>query len=280
MSLLSKLEARSAPFWIVAGCAGVVLVGIADVETGREVAFSLFYLIPIVAVTWFAGRRPGLFVSIVAAATWYLAEWLDGQPYTQPAIRYWNAGVRLVFFVVITVLLPALKALEAEKENARVDPLTGAANRRRFFEALQGERDRTQRYHRAFTLAYFDLDGFKVINDRFGHLTGDRLLCAVVAQAQSALRKTDLLARLGGDEFIVLLPETNAESARTIVPKLQAALVTEMQRHAWAVTFSIGTITCLDGLADADELLRRADELMYAMKRQGGNSIGYATVGV
>ena len=277
MNLLAALEARSTTFWMVTGILFVAAMGVAEVATGREIAFSLFYLVPIVAVTWFVGRDAGLAISVAAAATWFAAELLDGQLYAHPIIRYWNAGVRLAFFVVVTLLLPALKALEHEKEIARVDPLTGAANRRHFFEAAQSELDRSQRYRRSFTVAFFDLDGFKSVNDRFGHRVGDRLLCAVVNRTKAAIRKTDLLARLGGDEFIVLLPEIDEPSAQVIVPKIQAALRDEMLQGGWPVSFSFGALTYRDGLVTPDELIRRADELMYAVKKRGKDAIAYAT---
>ncbi len=80
------------------------------------------------------------------------------------------------------------------------------------------------------------------------------------------MRKTDFLARLGGDEFIILLPETGPKVAHAVVIKIQRALLDEMQSHQWPVTFSIGTLTCLDGYLTPDELIVKADELMYSVK--------------
>ena len=132
MNMLAGLGKRSPLFWMTTGFIFVVAVGVVDFLTGSEIAFSLFYLIPIVLVTWFSGRNLGFPISGTSAIAWFVADALSGQTYSQPAILYWNATVRLGFFVIVTLLLPALKELEREKENARIDYLTGAANRRFF----------------------------------------------------------------------------------------------------------------------------------------------------
>lgn len=277
MDRLANLEKKIALYWITTGCLFVAAIGIGDYLTGNEFSFSLFYLIPIVFVTWFSGRNLGLAISVIAAITWFLADALVGQSYSQPIIRYWNAAVRLGFFVIVTLLLPALKALEREKEIARVDHLTGAANRRHFFEVAQTELDRSQRFQRPFTIVYIDLDGLKTVNDQFGHHIGDNLLCAVVNGAKRHLRRTDLVGRLGGDEFVLLLPEIGQDAARMTVPKIQSILLNEMRWNKWPVTFSIGALTYRDGPITADELIRRADDLMYSVKNKGKNGIAYGT---
>jgi diguanylate cyclase (GGDEF)-like protein len=244
------------------GIVSVIGVGSIDILTGSELSFSLFYLMPIVLVTLSAGRNPGLVISVISAAMWFLADVLAGHSYSQPVIRYWNAIVRLGFFVVVTLLIPALKALERERGLARTDDLTGAGNRRHFEEVAQTELDRSHRYKHPLTIAYFDIDGFKTVNDKWGHRTGDKLLCAVVKQAKSHLRKTDIIARLGGDEFAILFHETDQAAAQIAVRKIQSALLHEMSRHNWPVTFSIGVLTCLNAQISANELIKKTDQLM------------------
>jgi len=267
---------KSSLFWISTGFIFVAGVGVADILTESEFSFSLFYLIPIVLVTWFCGRNLGFVISVASAGMWFLSNVFEGHSYSQPIIRYWNAIVRLGFFVLVTLLLPALKALEREKGLARTDNLTGAANRLHFFELAKTEINRSQRYKRPFTIAYIDIDGFKTVNDQWGHRTGDKLLCAVVNRAKNQLRKTDIIARLGGDEFIVLLPETDQDEAQISVPKIQNALMDEMRRNDWPVTFSIGVLTYLEEQITTDELIKRADGLMYSVKKNGKNAIAYA----
>jgi diguanylate cyclase (GGDEF)-like protein len=184
--------------------------------------------------------------------------------------------VRLGFFILVSFLLPALKEREREKEIARRDDLTGAANRRQFFEVAQAELERFQRYQHPFTIVYFDIDDFKTVNDQRGHQIGDQLLCSVVNRAKLVLRKTDFLARLGGDEFVALLPETDAEAAHIVVSKLQHALLEEMHSNNWPATCSIGVMTYLDAHLTMDELINKADAVMYSVKKNGKNAIAYA----
>jgi diguanylate cyclase (GGDEF)-like protein/PAS domain S-box-containing protein len=168
------------------------------------------------------------------------------------------------------------KAVEREKELARTDYLTGAANARFFHELVQQEIGRFGRYRRPFTIAYVDLDNFKTVNDLFGHSIGDKVLCTVVQHANSQLRKTDFVARLGGDEFAFLLTETDSAAALTTISKIHQGLLSEMQRNDWPVTFSIGVLTCIDTPRTADELVKMADGLMYSVKNSGKNAIHYA----
>jgi diguanylate cyclase (GGDEF)-like protein len=277
MKIFASTKKSNLFFWTIAGLIGIVVVGFVDFLTGQELGFSLFYLIPILMVTWFSGRNLGLVMSVISAIAWLIADIHSGETYAQPLIRYWNTGLRFGFFVVVTFLLPALKGLEREKEVARHDALTGAANRRYFFEVIKAELNRSQRYKHPFTVVYLDLDNFKAVNDKWGHSIGDRLLCVVVQQAKLHLRNTDFLARLGGDEFILLLPETDQEAAKIIVPRIQSALLDEMQCHDWPVTFSIGVLTCFDAHLSMDELVSKVDAVMYSVKNNGKNAIAYAS---
>jgi diguanylate cyclase (GGDEF)-like protein len=276
MERLENFEKKNPIFWMTAGCLFVAVIGLVDFVTGREFAFSLFYLIPIVLVSWFSGKNFGFVISAIAAITWFIADAQYEQSYSQPIIGYWNAAIRFGFFVVVNQLLPALKALEREKHISRTDDLTGIPNRRHFFEVINTEINRSQRYKHPFTIAYIDLDGFKAVNDRFGHQTGDQLLCTFVNQVKSYLRRTDFMARLGGDEFILLLFETDQAEALMIISKIQSALLDEMKRNDWPVTFSIGVLIYRDGSITADELISRADNLMYSVKKKGKNAINYA----
>jgi diguanylate cyclase (GGDEF)-like protein len=154
-------------------------------------------------------------------------------------------------------------------ELSTTDPLTGLANRRRFSEALSAEVERSQRYGHGFALIMIDLDGFKPINDRWGHAAGDLVLKAVAGALTVAVRANDLPARLGGDEFIILSPETSAEGARTLADKLTlaiAALRVQAVNAELTVGASVGVALFPDQGRTAGELLARADAAMYADK--------------
>ncbi len=277
MNFVTFLENRSKPFWMISGIILIAGVGLADFLTGYEIAFSLFYLVPVFLATWFAGIYLGIITSIASAMVWLVADLASGHPYSHPAIYYWNSIIRFGFFIIVTLLLSALKkANEHERELARVDSLTGAVNARFFYELVQLEIERSQRYRHPFTLAYLDLDNFKAVNDRFGHSVGDKVLYTIVKHARDHLRKTDIVGRLGGDEFAILLPETDQAGAQASISKIQTSLLDEMSRNDWQVTFSIGVLTCLSKLQTSDELVKQADELMYSVKNNGKNGIRYS----
>jgi diguanylate cyclase (GGDEF)-like protein len=278
VNFLAGLEKRRKLFWTIAGILLIGGVGILDFLTGYELAFSLFYLIPVSLVAWLASQRLGILTSLVSAIVWLTADVAAGSSYSQPFIYAWNTLIRLSFFIITALLLSTLrKALEREKESARTDYLTGAANSRLFYDLVQMEIGRFQRYERHFSLAYIDIDDFKTVNDRFGHSVGDQVLRTLASSAGKYLRKTDVVARLGGDEFALLFPETDQESARVILAKIHSGLLEAMRQNNWLITFSIGVLTCIAIPDSTDELVKAADELMYAVKRDGKNAIKYST---
>jgi len=274
----TNLEKLSNLLKILLGFALIGVIGIFDFLTGYEIAFSLFYVIPISFVTWFIGLRHGIVASSASAFVWLAADVASGHPYSSLLIPIWNTLIRLSFFVIIIMLLSGLRnAIDLEKGLARADNLTGAVNSRFFFELAQMEIDRSRRYGHPFTIVYIDLDNFKTVNDQFGHLAGDQVLRTVVRYAKEHLRKTDVLARLGGDEFALLLPETSQGSARVVLSKLQNGLLEEMRQNNWPITFSVGALTCSTAPHTTEEVVRMADELMYSVKRCNKNAIKYAT---
>jgi diguanylate cyclase (GGDEF)-like protein len=253
------------------------VIGIIDFLTGYEFSFSLFYVIPISLVTWHTNRWFGITASLASALVWFWADMASGHSYINLFVPIWNSLIRLVFFIIITLLISIIRnALEREKEFARTDNLTGAVNSRLFYQLVQMEIDRSQRYKSPFSVVYIDLDNFKSVNDQFGHPTGDQVLCHVVKYIKKHLRKADVIARLGGDEFALLLPETNQQSAQVAISKLHTGLWEEMKQNNWPITFSIGVLTCQAAPYTTEELVRKADELMYSAKRDNKNTIKYA----
>jgi diguanylate cyclase (GGDEF)-like protein len=248
-----------------------------DYQTGYELAFSLFYLIPICLATWVSGHDLGLLVSILSACAWYLADVLSGQVYSSSLIYLWNTGIRLGFFATVTFLLAALReSLDHERNLSRTDHLTGAANTRAFLELIQSEINRYERYQHPFTVVYIDLDNFKMVNDRYGHLGGDKVLRAIVADIRKRLRKTDTVGRLGGDEFGLFLPETGQDAAQVVVKKIHSGILAAMQLRKLPVTASLGVVTCRGVPPSAETLIKSADELMYSIKNHGKDGIGYS----
>jgi diguanylate cyclase (GGDEF)-like protein len=258
----------------------VVLVGNLNQMAGPEISSTIFYLIPIVFVTWFTNRSIGFIFSILSTLTWLIADLASGTPHLQSDIPYWNGIARLSSFFILTFILSALKnTLRQEKEYSRTDFLTGIRNRRYFIELLNMEIKRARRYEHPFTMVCIDLDNFKTVNDCFGHTTGDILLRLVARTIQKNIRATDTVARLGGDEFAILLPETGRNEAEVIMQKVQKINLDMLRRHEWPVTLSIGVVTFTSPPSTVDETLRRSDQLMYSGKNNGKNSIQYEVFG-
>ena len=279
MKLMQRLAGLPKGWIIALGLLGVVLTGVADEVTGSELAFTLLYLGPIAMVTWFAGLLPGLFLASAAAFEWAVADALTRPLYAQPLARYWNVPAEAGVFLVFTVLVANLRKRRAnERALARMDPLTGVANWRSFREAANLELERMRRYPHPLTIAYLDLDGFKAVNDEFGHDVGDALLVLVADTLRLAVRNVDMVARLGGDDFVLLLPETGSATAERFVARLREDLAQAMQRDGWPVTFSVGVVTFRNAPESVDEMIRRADRLLYEVKGEGKDDLRHEVV--
>lgn len=249
----------------------IVLLGAIDYITGEELSFSIFYLIPILTIAWKTGRTAGIFMSLAGTVTWFISDY-SGSHYSHLLIPYWNAFVRLGFFVTASYILSRLKVeLDKEKELARIDLLTGVKNSRSFFELAQAEIERSRRHGHVFSVAYLDLDNFKAINDTNGHSVGDGLLQEVAEVMKGSLRRIDLTARLGGDEFVALLPETDETTASLAIERMRQNLIESMEANTWPVTFSIGVVTFATLPQSVNDMIKEADSLMYLAKEKGKN---------
>jgi diguanylate cyclase (GGDEF)-like protein len=249
-------------------------IGAADHLTGFELSFSIFYLIPVAVCAWYAGARLGVAACIVCAMMWLLVDFTSGHRYAHALIPYWNAGVRLSFFAIVAFLLVRLReALVLQESLAQHDGLTGVLNARSFRQGYHQHVPLAIRHRHSIALGYIDLDGFKGVNDSLGHSVGDRVLKSVATELASRLRASDAVARLGGDEFAVLLLETDLEGARALFAEMRERLLALAARQAWPVGFSIGVAVFHAPPESAEEAIRRADALMYKVKRAGKNAI-------
>jgi len=275
---LEAMENRSPLFWTVTGLTIIGLLGILDFATGNEITLSLFYLVPIVLVTWAVDRKTGLFMSFISGLTLLWAEIAAGQTYSHALFYLLNTLARTSFYVVVVYLVTELqKSRREEQLAARTDFVTGAVNARYFNELLQMEISRIRRYPHPITLVYVDVDNFKLVNDLFGHKIGDEVLRCIATELKSQLRVTDTVARLGGDEFVMLLPSTRQPEARLVVSKVYANLIEKMGQRNWPVTFSMGAVTCEFSPYSAEQLVNMADELMYEVKNSTKNDIRFRT---
>jgi len=252
----------------------LLCLGWLDIITG-DYSLIVFYLIPVSLAAWFVGKRSGLLFCLLVLVVRVIADEGTRSPFvSHSALHYWNEVIEFVFLLIMSLLFSALKMkLENEKELARRDPLTDSLNRRSFFDLAEHEINRSHRYGLPLTVAYIDLDNFKAVNDQLGHQTGDDLLMTVVSTIRSHIRSSDILARFGGDEFVILLPDTPGEAALKFLNKLHDHLDQTMAHEGWPVSFSIGAATFGTVPATVDEVIRHADELMYAVKHGGKNRL-------
>jgi len=249
-----------------------------DNLTGPDLSFGLFYLLAIALAAWWGGFSQGILSAMACAICWQLVEVAEGST-ASPGIHLWNGIARFGIFAITSSLLARLRAsLFLEKRMARSDPLTGAANGRTFYESVSFAVEQAHRTGRPITLAYFDLDQFKWINDNLGHNTGDQVLCELVQLTHQNIRNIDLLARLGGDEFALLLENCDGDDARSLLERIRERFVQHMIQHRWPVTLSIGAVTFPTPPRDVDAMVRRVDELMYRAKKAGKNRIVHETV--
>lgn len=174
------------------------------------------------------------------------------------------------------------KAKEQAEREARHDSLTGCANRRRLLELTEDELARANRYQRPFSLALFDLDHFKAINDRWGHDVGDQVLIALTEKVLAMIRHNDCFGRLGGEEFALLLPETGLDEAGQLLERIREAVAAlHWDEHPeLQVRVSIGLAAFPGHGETMRDLLRSADRAMYAAKDAGRNRLRVAVSAV
>lgn len=162
--------------------------------------------------------------------------------------------------------------LELSKQVA-VDELTGALSRRAFKAEARRHIALARRQDEAVTALGFDLDHFKSINDGHGHAAGDQVLAAVGEACRAQLRGSDIMGRIGGEEFAILLPQTDLEGGVEVAGKLREAVAALTADFAFNVSASFGVATRTGKFDDIDAMLERADQAMYAAKRNGRNQV-------
>jgi two-component system cell cycle response regulator len=170
-----------------------------------------------------------------------------------------------------------VEAREALREQATRDGLTGLWNRRAIFDILQNELARSSRSGEPLIVLMADLDGFKPVNDHFGHMTGDVVLRQVAARMRASVRRYDAVGRYGGEEFLMVLPGCELPAGVMLAERIRDAIATECFRAGEAeirLTCSLGAACAIPpAVPHADDLVRDADAALYRAKRQGRNRV-------
>ncbi len=188
-------------------------------------------------------------------------------------LRYKGALLR----EVLSANLTNARLYQQARHDSETDPLTGARTRRVLEEKLETEHDRAARYARPFCVAIVDVDRFKEINDRAGHVAGDQALRELTAILRTEIRATDLLARYGGDEFVILMPETGLASAIHAVERMRSRVEVALNTHGNPLTISCGVAEWSGSAQESGtDVLRRADAALYEAKRAGRNRVEVA----
>jgi diguanylate cyclase (GGDEF)-like protein len=184
---------------------------------------------------------------------------------------------------VVAIGVKNMQLFRDTRELSLRDGLTGCFNRRHALETLDGELRRARRTGAPLSVVMFDVDHFKTVNDRFGHLRGDEVLAAIGGHLARALRSTDVRCRYGGDEFVLILPETPARGAQQVAEALRQDLgritvTTDEDDSARPVTISVGVAAAMGGELDAKALIARADSALYQAKAAGRNRVCVAAL--
>lgn len=258
----------------------LVLIGYIDYCVPPEIYLSFFYLLPIYSLTWFVGRKAGIVAALVSAiassATHLINE--DANPFFL-MIFFCNSCLNLSLFIILSTLIFEFHHFrEEEKKQARIDKVTGLANKRLFFELAHLEIKKSNRYRHPLTVIYMDVDDFKKINDLLGRTIGDQLLKTVAETIKSNIRETDIIGRIGDDDFSILLPGSGYEPAQIVISRVQSELLKVMHKNDWQITFSIGAVTFISPPKSVEEMLQPADRLMYLVKNEGKNHLKHKTL--
>lgn len=248
----------------------LVLLGWIDLNTGFEYAFSVFYLVPVSIAAWYDTVRSSIITIVVSVVTWLYADFGAGHYYSSSFVPFWNGCVRFGFFSIVAILqIKIRRNLATLTAMAMQDSLTGLNNLRAFNFEYQLLHKISLRKDMQFAVAMIDLDGFKAVNDQWGHSTGDEVLIQFAQILKQSSRSSDILARLGGDEFVIILIDTDAVGAEQYSNKLREIFSSSGLKQKYGVDFSMGIRISNTLPESCDQATHQADELMYQSKAMG-----------
>ena len=256
---------------VVLGIASVIATGFIEWMTDLPFPNDVVFVLIVGGVTFHGNGIAGVFLAFLAGVARVIS---TGAPVAGTAITWPLAATEgaalLVILLGFVLLARALhRAIDALQQQALRDPLTGTLNMRGFMDAAERERLRALRDEHPLTVAFFDIDGLKKVNDVSGHRSGDRLLLRFAASVAASIRAYDIFGRRGGDEFVLILPATDRPEALAVISRVRDQLA--QQQPPFSV--SVGVVTYASPADPVEVLVQTADRLMYQAKRAGGNRI-------
>lgn len=250
----------------------IVLISYIQIKIGHIIDVSLFFLIPLIIITWSRPLGFSVFLTVSILAAWLYAEKILNKPGLGSI--FINSGIRLTIMAFLIFIIEMFKNLTEELLlKSKHDGLTGLLNIRTFMEEVEEELDRMRRMGSHFSLAYIDIDNFKSVNDTLGHIEGNRLLKILASLLVEHTRSIDKVARFGGDEFVILLTNTTSDQADVFARHILKLLNGISQENHWPISFSIGIAVVKHPRISIDDVIRFSDKLMYDVKKSGKNGI-------
>ncbi|MEA3404465.1 MAG: diguanylate cyclase [Pseudomonadota bacterium] len=249
-------------------------------------SFGLIWLIffPVIAITINQTQRGLRFALVFLLAVSILGflgigEWQDGAWDLKSFLRL-SIALSLVIFVMYVHEITMDKAQKQELDTLKffedfslIDELTKIANRRRINELLDIEFKRSKRYQTTFAIVLFDIDHFKQVNDTYGHLIGDDVLKALAKLVSNSIRETEMIGRWGGEEFMLILTESDQNTAFAVAEKIRRIIAeTEFDGLKEKLTCSFGIAEYKKGLV-LEEMIAQADQALYQAKSHGRNQV-------
>ena len=274
-TIFSVLDAKHR-VWVWVTCITLVcVITVMNNQLLTSVSLEPLLLLPVVIASWYGNLFTGLSVSFITALAILVSydHALLALPTTDAV---YTALVYLSALSILSILIDNFSAVfKVEEAAAEHDHLTGLLNTRGLTSLLEEEIARTKRYRHPFTIAYIDIDNFKVINDSKGHCAGDAILCKLAKIITTSFRESDYIGRIGGDEFVCLLPETKQPDAKVVFDKLQRNLSMAFCNEDTVITFSIGVVTFESAPPSTQTALALVDKVMYRVKKLNKNDAAF-----
>ena len=217
---------------------------------------------------------PATLVPVVLGGLFIRSRWNLGHPDLVMALSVVSDIVLLVALIWLFALM--IRRVEMERaviqRQAETDQLTGIYNRRHFETSIDQEIERARRYGSPLSLLMIDVDNFKLLNDRHGHLVGDRLLCQLARECESCLRASDVFCRYGGDEFVIIAPETPGAAAMALSRRMRQSIgPMGLAGSLGTLAISIGVAVWEESFKTKDGIIAAADSALYQAKSSGRN---------